>query len=257
MAVIVDKESFDIGKDGRVVLRIQWLADNRSEAIRDIPMVQENLVRTSLSASPWISRDHGKYLVNATYEGLVEEQQAEEAEQYELSSEYREAKIETFPDREVLRNDYGAVEEDGRLVFPPTIKTPTSGGSGLGNKKSAEVPNPFYNLTTYPVEYAVANWTILRKRVPSELERQVGTVIGSLPSGFDYNGNAKSWLVRPLRRRKVGNMWEINVQYQQVDEFSDVEALLILLQKAKKQNKGVGSGLGSSFGTFRFTSGVT
>lgn len=245
MAVIVDKESFDIGKDGRVVLRIQWLADNRSEAIRDIPMVQENLVRTGLSASPWISQDHGKYLVNATYEGLVDNEQAEEAEQYELTSEYREAKIETFPDREILRAEYGAVEEDGRLVFPPTIKTPTSGGSGLGNRKTAEVANPFYNLTTYPVEYAVANWTILRKRVPAELERQVGTVISRLPSGFDYNGNAKSWLVRPIRRRKVGNMWEINVQYQQVDEFSDVEALLILLQKSKKGGRGSGLTTGS------------
>lgn len=245
MAVIVDKESFDIGKDGRVVLRIQWLADTRSEAIRDIPMVQENLVRTSLSASPWISEDHGKYLCNATYEGLVEERPPEESEQYEMTSEYREAKIETFPDREVLRTQYGAVEEDGRLVFPPTIKTPTSGGSGLGNKKSAEVPNPFYNLTTYPVEYAVANWTILRKRVPTELERQVGTVIGSLPEGFDYNGNATSWLVRPLRRRKVGNMWEIAVQYQQVNEFSDVEALLILLQKTKQDGRGTGLRTGS------------
>lgn len=245
MAVIVDKESFDIGKDGRVVLRIQWLADNRSEAIRDIPMVQDNLVRTGLSGSPWISQDHGKYLVNATYEGLVEEQQAEEAEQYELSSEYREAKIETFPDREILRTEYGAVEEDGRLVFPPTIRQPTSGGSGLGNRKTAEVANPFYNLTTYPVEYAVANWTILRKRVPAELERQVGTVIANLPSGFDYNGKAKSWLVRPLRRRKVGNMWEINVQYQQVDEFSDVEALLLLLQKSKTDRRGSGLTTGS------------
>jgi hypothetical protein len=32
-------------------------------------------------------------------------------------------------------------------------------------------------------------------------------------------------------------MWEINVQYQQVNEFSDVEALLILLQKVKKDRK--------------------
>lgn len=243
MAVIVDKETFDIGKDGRISLKIQWLADSRAEALREIPFVQDTLVRTSLSATPWISDSDGRYLVNTVYEGVLDEQQAEEAEQYELSSEYREAKIETFPDREILRNEYGAVEEDGRLVFPPTIKPPKSGGSGLGNKKTSEVPNPFFNLTTYPVEYAVANWTILRKRVPAELERKVGTVVGSIPSDFDYNGNAKSWLVRPLQRRKVGNMWEINVQFQQVDEFSDIEALLILLQKAKKnQKKGLQTG---------------
>ena len=237
MAVIVEKESFDIGKDGRISLKIQWLADSRAEALREIPTVMDTLVRTSLSASPWISENDGRYLANAVYEGLVDEQQAAESEQYELTSEYREAKIETFPDREILRNEYGAIEEDGRLVFPPTIKKPKGGGSGLGNSKSAEVPNPFFNLTTYPVEYAVANWTILRKRVPASLEKAAGTVVGSIPTGFDYNGNATSWLVRPLRRRKVGNMWEINVQYQQVNEFSDVEALLILLQKSKKNRK--------------------
>jgi len=245
MAVIVEKESFTIDRIGKVTLQIQWLADSRGEALRDIPMIQEGLVRTSISASPWVSQNDGRYLVNATYEGVVEELTSEELEQYELTSEYREAKIETFPDREVLRNEYGAVEEDGRLVFPPTIKQPTSGGSGLGNRKTAEVPNPFYNLTTYPVEYAVANWTIARRRVPADLERSVGTVISNLPAGFDYRGNAKSWLVRPLQRRKAGNVWEINVQYQQVDEFSDVEALLVLLQKSKRDRRGSGLTTGS------------
>lgn len=249
MAVAVNQEKFSLGNDGRLRLNIQWLTDTRSEALRSIPTSYEGLARTNASGSPFISQNDGRYVVDAVYEGLIDDQ-APEAEQFELGSEYREQKIETFPDREVLRNEWGASEEDGRLVFTPTIKKPTTGGTGLGTQKTEEIPNPFYNLTTYPVEYVVATMTILRKRVPAALERSVGTVIDRLPSGFDYQGNAKSFLVRPIHRRKVGNAWEIRVQYQQVDEFSDVQALLVLLQKTKKST---GSGLGSSFGSFQFS----
>lgn len=243
MAVVVEKERFDVGKDGRAVLRIQWLADSRQEAQREIPRLYDGLARTSASGVPFLSRDDGRYLVDATYEGLFEDQ-ATEAEQYSLDYEYREAKIEAFPDRKVLRRDWGAVEEDGRLVFPPTVKPPSGMGTGLGNQKTAEIPNPFFNLTTYPVEYAVANMRILRRQVPPSLERAVGTVVDRIPSGFDYQGNAKSWLVRPLRRRTVGNVWEINVQYQQVDEFKDIEALLVLLQKVRNGGRGTGLNTG-------------
>lgn len=248
MAVAVNSEKFSLGNDGRLRLQVQWLTDTRTEALRAIPASYEGLARTNASGSPFISEGDGRYLVDAVYEGLIDDQ-APEAEQYELGAEYREQKIETFPDREILMKEWGASEKDDKLVFTPTIKRPSSGGTGLGSQKTEEVPNPFFNLTTYPVEYAVATMRILRKAVPAEIERAAGSVIERIPPGFDYQGNAKSWLVRPIRRRKVGNVWEITVTYQQVDEFRDVEALLLLLQKTKKSS---GSGLGADFGTFRF-----
>ena len=239
MAIIVEKERFNVGKDGRAQLHIQWLADSRTEAQRQIPFTYDGLTRTSANGVPFLSQDDGRYLVDAVYEGLFEDQ-AVDAEQFELDYESREVKIEAFPDREVLRRDWGATEEDGRLVFSPTIKPPSGFGTGLGNQKTQEVDNPFYNMTTYPVEYAVAKMRLLRRRVPAAIERAVGTVVDRIPSGFDYQGNAKSWLVRPLRRRKVGNVWEINVVYQQVDEFKDVDALLVLLQKVRNGGRGTG-----------------
>lgn len=256
MAVVVNQERFVLGNDGRLRLNVQWLADSRIEALREIPFLREGLARTSASGSPFVSETDGRYLVDAIYEGLIDDQ-APEAEQYEIGSEYREQKIETFPDREVLLKEWGGKEgEAGRLTFDATIKRPSEGGTGLGSQKTEEIPNPFYNLTTYPVEYVVATMTILRKNVPADLERAVGTVVDRLPSGFDYQGNAKSFLLRPLQRSKVGNAWRIRAQYQQVDEFRDIEALLVLLQKVKSGSSGVGSGLGSSFGSFRFTSGL-
>lgn len=249
MAVEVDKEKISVGADGRIRLSVQWLTDTRTEALRGIPKVYEGLVWAGHSATPFLSRSDGRYLVPANYEGLLDDQAAE-LEQYDIDSEFREVKIETFPDRSILRREWGASEENGRLIFAPKIKRPNDGGTGLGSNKEEEIDNPLFNATTYPVEYAVATMRILRKRVPASLERAVGSVVGSIPSGFDYQGNAKSWFVRPLRRRKVGNMWEITVQYQQVDEFSDVSVLLALLQKEKKA--GSSTGLGSSFGTFNF-----
>lgn len=255
MAVVVNQEKFSLGNDGRLRLSVQYLTDTRIEALREIPFLREGLARTSASGSPFISESDGRYLVDAVYEGLIDDPDPE-TDQYEISSEYREQKIETFPDREILRSEWGASEEDGRLVFTPTIKRPSEGGTGLGPQKTEEIPNPFYNLTTYPVEYIVATMTILRKRVPAELERTVGTVVDRLPSGFEYEGNAKSFLLRPLQRAKVGGAWRIRAQYQQVDEFKDVQALLVLLQKSRSGSSGVGSGLGSTFGSFRFTQGL-
>jgi hypothetical protein len=249
MAVEVDKEKISVGADGRIKISVQWLADSRTEALRDIPKVYEGLVWAGHSATPFLSRDDGRYLVPANYEGLLDDQAAE-LEQYELDGELREVKIETFPDREILRKEWGASEENGRLIFAPKIKRPSEGGTGLGPNKEEEIDNPFFNSTSYPVEYAVATMRLLRKRVPPSLERAVGTVVSSIPSGFDYQGNATSWLVSPLRRRKAGNMWEITVQYRQVDEFSDIAALMVLLQKNRNASKG--SGLGSTFGTFSF-----
>jgi hypothetical protein len=244
MAVVVEKERFDVGKDGRAQLSIQWLTDTRTEAQRQIPVTYDGLTRTRASGVPFLSKDDGRYLVDAVYEGLFEDQ-AVDSEQFELDYESREVKIEAFPDREVLRRDWGATEEDGRLVFTPKISPPAGAGTGLGAQATPEIDNPFYNLTTYPVEYAVAKMRILRRRVPASLERSVNTVIDRIPSGFDYQGNAKSWLVRPLRRRKIGNVWEINVVYQQVDEFKDVNALLVLLQKVRTEGRGTGLTTGS------------
>jgi hypothetical protein len=239
MAIEIGKEKFTKTQDGKIRFSVQWLADTRLEALRSIPGLFEGLVQTGTSGTPFLSRNDGRYEVEATYEGLIDDQ-APEAEGYELDSEYREVKIEAFPDRLTLMEFWGASEEDGRLVFTPKIKRPSGGGSGLGAAKTEEIDNPFYNLTTYPVEYAVATWRILRKRVPASLERSVGTVVSRIPAGFDYQGHAKSWLVRPIRRRKVGNMWEISVQYQQVDGFGDVEALLVLLQKVRTEGRGSG-----------------
>jgi hypothetical protein len=239
MAVEVDKEKISVGADGRIRLSVQWLTDTRAEALRGIPKVYEGLVWAGHSASPFLSRSDGRYLVPANYEGLLEDQ-APELEQYEIDSEFREVKLETFPNREILRKEWGASEENGRLIFAPKIKRPNDGGTGLGSNKEEEIDNPLFNATTYPVEYAVATMRILRKRVPPSLERAVGSVVGSIPSGFDYQGNAKSWFVRPLRRRKAGNMWEITVQYQQVDEFTDVSVLLALLQKTRSGGRGTG-----------------
>lgn len=233
MAVRVEKEKFTIGRDGRMRLQVRWLAQTRSEAMTGIPPTYDGLFRTDYQGQPWIA-ESGPYLVDAVYEGYNGggEGPARQFDQAEITSEMREVKIEDFPDRDLLRELYGAYEEEGRLKFPPKIPAPARGGNGLN--ASDEEDNPFFNATTYLVEYELAVHQFVRSTVPAALLKAQLTIVNRLPEVFEYRGETKNWFIRPIRRRKIGNLWEITVEYQQVDELAAMKATSALRQQAKR-----------------------
>lgn len=233
MAVRVEKEKFTKGRDGRMKLQVRWLATTRTEAINSIPSTYDNLQLTDLSGAPWID-ENGKYLVDAVYEGYNGSGNGPDVEfdQAEITGEMREVKIELFPDRDLLKTEYGAYEEDGKLKFP--AKLPNTARTGNGLSVPEERDNPFFNLTTYYVEYELAVHSFIRRTVPAALLKKQLTVVNQLPSVFEYAGQTKSWFLRPIRRRKIGNMWEITAEYEQVDEFGDKVALAALRAESKR-----------------------
>jgi hypothetical protein len=241
----IDRETIEIDSLGKLRLRVRYAADSRSDAIRNTPAKLEGLPRTALRAQPWIGKQ-GKYIVDAAYEGLDADPDPE-LDVYELITEERENKIESFPDRELLEESYGAtLDEDGNLIFPPTLpKPPSRLGQPLTldtmKSGAVEPQNPLHGTTSYAVPHTTAIWRLVRKKVPANLEKQSRSVITRLPSGFDYQGPKASWYVRPLQKRKAGNSWEIEWTAFEVTDFADLQVLLALQGRARGQGRTTGS----------------
>jgi len=250
MAVTIEKEKFSIDDRGRIRYQLRYKADSRTDALTGIPRTFEGLLLLGTSGTPWIDKN-GAYLVDATYGGLIGESNPE-LDSYEVIEEFQDKKLSAFPDRELLEEEFGAyIDPFGDLRFPETLPKTSRLGSGLSlntyrDGDNAEEQNPLNGATTYKVAYAVAIHRMVRKRIPARLEKMVGTVVDRIPAQFEYSGRAESWWVQPLRRRKVGNAWDIEMRYEQVDLFEDQEALVKLMQRTDKRR----SGLGRSFGTF-------
>lgn len=250
MAVTIEKEKFSIDDRGRIRYQLRYKADSRTDALTGIPRTFEGLLLLGTSGTPWIDKN-GAYLVDATYGGLIGESNPE-LDSYEVIEEFQDKKLSAFPDRELLEEEFGAyIDPWGDLRFPETLPKTSRLGSGLSlntyrDGDNAEEQNPLYDATTYKVAYAVAIHRMVRKRIPARFEKMVGTVVDRIPAQFEYSGRAESWWVQPLRRRKVGNAWDIEMRYEQVDDFKDQEALVKLMQRTDKRR----SGLGRSFGTF-------
>jgi len=237
MAIEIDKESFQVERLGRVRLQRRYLTNSLDEALTGLPKFVGILPLVSIRGSVWISKNDGRHVVDAVYEGLIEDP-AESLDEYELITEEREQKIEAFRPRGILLTEYDGSydEKTGDLIFPPTMPKPKSRVTGQpltfnGAPIQGETPNPLYGAKTYPVPHTTAVWRLVRKKVPSSLTNQEGTVIDRLPSGFDYTGPKKQWYVRPLQKRKRGNSWTIEWTAFQVTDFADLEVLLALREK--------------------------
>jgi hypothetical protein len=240
MAVEIDKESFEVDRLGKMLIRRRYLTDSRSEALTGLPAAVDGLPRVGSRGQVWISSTDGRHVVDAVYEGVTEDPD-ETFDEYEILTEEREQKIESFEPYDLLLYDYGGYYdlETGALKFPPTLpKPPKRLGQPLTldsyKTATADTPNPLFGATSYAVPHSVANWRMVRKKVPSSLVKMERTVIEKLPSGFDYSGPKKQWYVRPLQKRKSGNAWSIEWSAIEISEFKDA-AVLMALQSAQSK----------------------
>lgn len=233
MAIEIEKETLEQDRFGKLRIRRRYLADTRTEALTGLPRTVEGLPLVGTRSTPWVSKNDGRYVVDASYEGLIEDPD-EAFDEYDLITEERETKIESFRPFDVLFEDFGAYTDlqTRQVMFPEYLPKPKSRLGQpltLNNRGSeAETPNPLFGAKTFPLPHTTAVWRLVRKRVPTSLTRQEGTVIDRLPSGFDYSGPKKQWYVRPLQKRKSGNAWQIEWSAMQVTGFPDLEVLLAL-----------------------------
>lgn len=246
MAREIQGERVTITREGRMTLAVQLLFDTRREALTQYPRTLEGLLFAGAEGAPRTTKE-GKWILGARYDGIIDEP-TERDDSYRLTGEDREMPIENFPDRELLKKEFGAYEENGRLKFPEKLPKSNVIGSLLNldsyKDGAGEMDNPLFNATTYPEEYQVAVWRFVRRRVPQVVEGWVGTVLTKLPKGFEGMG-AKSdarWYVRPLDVNKMGNCVECQVQFKEISKFQALEALQKLLKRREK-GRGEGGGL--------------
>lgn len=240
MAVDIDKETFELDRNGLLVIRRRYLADSKSEALTGLPRSAEGIPLEGIRGQVWISTTDGRHVVDAIYKGVIDDPD-ESYDDFEILTEEKEQKLETFRPMDILFEDYGGTLDptNGGWVFPPFLPKANSRlGQPLtldSNSSSQSDPNPLYNATSYSVPYSTASWRLVRKKVPQSLIKQERTVITKLPSGFDYSGPKKEWYVRPLQKRRSGNAWTIEWTAFEISEFTDAAVLLpILAAQAKR-----------------------
>lgn len=248
---------FTVSDDGMVKMQRKYHADTELAALTEIPNKYNGLIRRGHNGGQW---DAGadEWIVTATYEGQLEDgSDNPELDQFEIVPEFREEKIENFPDRQALVDQFGAFVEDGKLKFPEALPTRAAGtatgligatvagaagfgaaGIGLSAAQSALQAknfekNPLFGLTTYPVEYEVATHTFVRSQVPASAHRLKNTVITDLPAGFEYAGDTDAWFVTAPRIVKVGSAKRIVQRYKELPPvMKHIEALYLILSEA-------------------------
>lgn len=236
MALIeINKPVFELSRDNRIRWTVQYSAATKAEALASIPRTYESAPFTGAQGTPWIGSD-GRWNIIARYERMIAEG-SEEFDEFEIDGELRETPIEELTTiRQELIDEYGGYEEEGKLKFPPKMPSLTAAQLAVGPLPNLDdiEDNPLFNLRTFPVEYNVARWRMVRKKLPARILKLAGTVQRRLPRGFEYDGDAESWYVRPIRRRKArGGYWEISVEYQEIDEFKAIQALHDLLGRTR------------------------
>jgi len=229
--ITIKGKSLQKTRTGLITLRLRYLCDTEDEALFQVPQNYRGLLTESISGATWAVNDD-KWIIDVTYQGLAAGDPSAELDQFDIQGEYREEPIESFPDQNYLRTNYQAFIDptDGRLKFPETLSRSKSSSSFSSNKKGTE-KNPLFGLTSYPVCYEVASHSYVRSQVPSSVHKRKGTIIASLPSGFDYNGDSRAWFVDAPLVRKSGNAWTITERYK---EMNDLPHLVGLFSRLKK-----------------------
>lgn len=228
MPVQIKGKKFTVSDQGLIALMLRYFCDTEDEAIFSIPDSYRGLIRRGHNGATW-EPDDDKWRVDVTYQGLADgSQPGDDMDSYEISGEFREEPIESFPDRDLLVSQYGAYFEEGRLKFPETLGG-TKAATGYSSKTSAK--NPLFGTTSYPVYYEVASHSYVRNTVPASVHTRVGTVLDTLPGGFDYRGNSKSWFVDAPQLRKTGNAWQITERFKDLDALVHLNALMKLIKK--------------------------
>jgi hypothetical protein len=229
MAVQLKGKEFSVSDQGLVAFVIKYYCDSEDEALFSTPSTYRGLPRQGRNGAEW-DASSDKWIVTVTYQGLTGTEPGEDQDDYSIDAEFREEPIEAFPERDLLIKTYGGYIEEGRLKFPETLDSVKGNTSGLGNGKKTGAKNPLFGLTSYPVMRLVASHTMVRRTVPASVWREVGTVVKSLPSGFDEPGG-KTWLVDAPIIRKKGNAKTITRRWKDIDKLNHLNALYLLLKK--------------------------
>lgn len=243
MPIQINTAKFRETAGGPLLYTVQWRCDTEEEAETGIPYTfKQDLILKDKAAAQWHPGKQ-EFIVTAQYEGLFNDPPPE-LDEFHIDGEFREEKIESFPFRKLLEEQYGAYEKNGRLEFPRLLpkKPQTTTGVKPPNSRQQDEENPLFNVRTYPVFYEVATWRFKRKTLPGSVNGLPGSVVETLPSGFEYDGNAEQWMITKAPRHKRGGCWTVSVHYKAIDKIRHVAALQTLINQESGTEGGLTTG---------------
>lgn len=227
-AIEIKGKKFSRTKTGEVQFHVTYHCESEEAALYHVPTTYLGLKLDNLSGSEWDGGSR-QYLTTGVYIGVpADAPEPEEFDTFDFDGEYREEPIETFPRRDLLISVYGAYLDNGKLKFPEVLPVKSRSRS---TRAGAEQQNPMNGVESYPVDFFTARQTMVRKVIPSEVFREKGTIVASLPSGFDYSGEGDAWFVDAPRITSRGNVKQIVRTWKELPgELDYWRALRVLLQ---------------------------
>lgn len=158
----------------------------------------------------------GAYEVEVTWEGYVGEGDPEDQEHvYNLDPEFREERIETHPLWVEIADFYrGTYDEENKEVsfkefLDHTSHTGLSSGKGPRKGKGKEaIKNPLFGVETYLELGGLFTESYLKNSYPTGILDRIGTIVKSLPAGFETPAD-KDWLFMPPSISKRGGVFTV------------------------------------------------
>lgn len=202
-----------VDKTGIASLVQPWHCDTLEEAF--------NVGELELVGLPRVGRQFGHFSddtrlqgfqVGVEYEGLPSVYD-EDGESFDYAGDFTKENIDSFPDIDWLKKEFGALVNDkGNITFPEKLPKGAGGGTGAGGFALAadankDQKNPMFGKKDWPLFGAVYSRTYPRRKFPRQILRKIGSTIEK-PPGI-YTPKDRNWLFLMPGIRGRGNVVEI------------------------------------------------
>ena len=195
---------------GIITIRQKWVVDTLLETLT---VGSGRLLGLPEDDRDFGEREDGRFEGTITYAGSQGDT-PQDKEKWSGRIFYREEPIESLPGVERLVKLYeGSYDDQGKIVWPETLSSGSSSGTGLGGGGSKKT-NPMFGAKTYPVVSGEVSHTYQRRVLPANLFKRLGKVIKSLPGNSGVQTPAGCvWVCQPPEWEGVGDCWQISDHY--------------------------------------------
>ncbi|NDD52831.1 hypothetical protein EBZ39_02955 [bacterium] len=162
------------------------------------------------------------YQVVITHEGTTGENEGEADGTIEFDQMFREEPLESHPNWDKIKAEYGGSVVDKELNFPEFLGNATTARVGTLTKgltgdyadaaRSSQRRNPLFGQKTYLALYVVYRRSYVRKTFPKGILDLAGSTRAKLPGGLP-TPKGRNWLIQPPKVQRRGTSWEVTEEW--------------------------------------------
>ncbi len=186
-------------------------------------VVHNGLGESTRSWQAWNAGEDG-WVVTVVYKGHLQgdvdadADYPEKTEQWSMDFDFSEEPLQSHPDIEEIKTDYGGYTLDNELRFPEFMPSNNKAGGGLSKKmRFAGDPNPLFGTTTYAVMTARVTRSWSARKIPKNAVNDIGKTYKNIPDAPDdieqVEFGDRNWLAMPPKISQNGNVWRIENEW--------------------------------------------